>query len=183
MVDVHLAQRRISGAASVKLLVWVILFFAVYGGYKLMGVSSVEGNIERAVDEMFGKVDHATNHDAIKHIIIRRVAVASIELDPENIRVETERRPGEFRVDVEVAHPVSISFLGSERVLTADVHATQVIPVDEAALARQAEHQQRVDEHWGEVRQAMDDCREKWGRGNCTLSETPGPEFELVRDF
>ena len=64
-----------------------------------------------------------------------------------------------------------------------DVHATRVIPIDEAALARQAQHQRRVDEHWGEVREALDDCREKGARGNCTLSETPGAEFGLVRDF
>jgi len=65
----------------------------------------------------------------------------------------------------------------------ADVHATRATPVDEAALARQAQHQRRVDEHWREVREALHDCREKWGRGNCTLTETPRAEFGLVRDF
>jgi hypothetical protein len=183
MVETERAQRRRSGAALVKLLVWIVVGFGAYGGYKLMGVNAVENNIERAVDEMFGKVDHETSHDAIKHTIVRKLAVASIELDPENIRVETERLPGERRVEVVVEHPVQIRFLGSERILTADVHASRSIPVDEALLARQAERQQRVDAYWGEVREAMDDCREKWGRGNCTLSEVPGTDFGVVRDF
>ena len=183
MLDAQRAQRRISGAASVKLLVWIVVIFAAYSGYKLMGVNSVEGNIERAVDEMFGKVDHSTSHDAIKQLIIRRVAVASIEIAPESIQVETERRPGEILVEVAVAHPVNISFLGTEQVLTADAHASRVIPVDEAALAHQAEQQRRVDDHWEEVRGAMADCREKWGDRNCTFTETPGTEFGVVRDF
>lgn len=183
MVGTRRAQRRLSGAALVKLLVWSVVFFGAYSAYKLLGVNSVESNIEHAVDEMFGKVKLNTSHDAIKHLIIRRVAVASIELDPENIRVETERRPGEFLVEVEVEHPVTISFLGSEKVLTADVHVTRAIPVDEVALARQAKSRARVDEHWSEVREAMDECTEKWGRGNCTLSEVPGAGLGLVKDF
>jgi hypothetical protein len=183
MLGTRRAQRRLSGAASVKLLVWIVIFFGAYSAYKFMGVQSVESNIERAVEEMFGKVSHDTSHDLIKHAIIRRVAVASIELDPESIRVETQRRTGERLVEVEVAHPVTISFLGSEQVLTANVHATRSIRVDEVALARQEAHQQRVDEHWDEVRDAMDDCREKWGRGNCQLSEVPSADFEVVRDF
>ena len=183
MVEAHHAQRRISGAATVKLLVWVVVFLGVYGAYKLMGVNSVENNIERAVDEMFGRVDHDTSHDVIKHTIVRRVAVASIELDPENIRVETERRPGERLIEVEVAHPVAIGFLGSEQVLTADVRASRVIPVDEALLARQAEHQRQADAYIEEVREALDNCRKKYGRGNCTLTEAPATEFGVVRNF
>jgi hypothetical protein len=49
--------------------------------------------------------------------------------------------------------------------------------------AREAERQRRVEEQWEEVRAAMDDCMEKWGRGNGTLSETPTAEFGVVRDF
>jgi hypothetical protein len=183
MVGARRAQRRLSGAVSVKLLVWIVVFFGVYGAYKLMGVNSVENNIERAVDEMFGKVDHDTSHDVIKHTIVRRVAVASIELDPESIRVKTERRPGERLIEVEVAHPVAISFLGSQQVLTADVRASRAIPVDEAMLARQAEHQRQADQYIEEVREALDDCRKQYGRGNCTLSETPATEFGVVRNF
>ena len=183
MMGTQGTQRRLSGGASVKLLVWVVVFFGAYSAFKLMGVNSVETTIERAVDEMLGKVKLDTSHDAIKHLIIRRVAVASIDLDPESIQVETERRTGELRVEVEVAHPVTISFLGSERVLTADVHVTGAIPIDEAALARQAKHKRRQDEHWTEVREALSECTAKWGRGNCTLSDVPGEEFGLVRDY
>ena len=182
MVGTHRAQRRLSGAALVKLLVWFVVFFGAYSAYKFIGVSSVENTIEHAVDEMFGKVKLDTSHDAIKHLIIRRVAVASIELDPENIRVKTERRPGELLVEVEVEHPVTISFLGSEKVLTADVYLAHAIPVNEAALARRTERRERVTEHWDEVREAMDECGEKWGQG-CTLTELPGTEFGVVRDF
>ena len=183
MLDARHAQRRISGAASVKLLAWILIFFGVYGAYKFMGVSSVESNIERAVDETFGKISHDTSHDAIKQNIIRRVAVASIEIDPQDIQVKTERRQGERLVEVAVAHPLTVSFLGSEQVFTAGVHATRVLHVNEGALARQAEDKRRSNEHWEEVRGAMDECTEKWGRGNCTLSETPSAENAIVRDF
>ena len=183
MLDARHAQRRLSGAASVKLLVWIVIFLGVYSAYKFMGVSTVESNIERAVDEMFGKIDHDTSHDAIKQNIIRRVAVASIEIDPQHIQVKTERRPGERLVEVAVAHPLAISFLGSEQVLTADVHASRVLHVDEAALARQAADKRRGEEHWQEVRSTMAECREKWGPRACTYSETPSAEYGIVRDF
>ncbi len=183
MLDARYAQRRLSGAASVKLLVWIVIFLGVYSAYKFMGVSSVESNIERAVDEMFGKISHDTSHDAIKQNIIRRVAVASIEIDPQDIQVRTERRQGERLVEVAVAHPLTISFLGSEQVLTADVQASRVLHVNEVALARHAEDKRRSDEHWDEVRSTLDECTEKWGRGNCTLSETPSADYGIVRDF
>ncbi len=183
MINTRRAQRRLAGAALVKLLVWFVVFFAAYSAYKMIGVSAVESNIERAVDEIVGKVKIDTSHDSIKHNIIRRVAVASIELDPESIRVVTERRTGELLVEVEVAHPVTIQFLGSDKVLTADVRVTRTIPVDEVALARQEKRKERVAEHWSEVRDSLSECTRKWGRGNCTLSEHSGPEFEIVRDY
>ena len=183
MMGTRRAQRRLSGAALVKLLVWAVVFFGAYSAFKFMGVNSVENNIEHAVDDMIGKIKLDTSHDSIKHLIIRQVAVASIELDPENIRVETERRTGELLVDIEVEHPVTVSFLGSPKVFTADVHVTRAIPVDEAALARQAKRRERVDEHWVEVRDALSDCKEKRGPGNCKLSEIPGAKFGVVRDF
>ena len=51
------------------------------------------------------------------------------------------------------------------------------------ALARQAEHQRQADAYIAEVREALDDCREKYGRGNCQLIETPSTEFGFSRNF
>ncbi len=183
MVGASHEQRRLSGGASVKLLVWIVVFFGAYGAYKVMGVHSVEKTIERAVVEICGKVDHNTTHKWIKHNIVRTVNVASISLDPENIRVKTERRPGERLVEVEVAHPVTVSLLGSERVFTASVKASQVVPINEALVAREAEHKRQAEAYIEEVREALDDCREKYGRGNCNLTETPSTEFGVVRNF
>jgi hypothetical protein len=49
-----------------------------------------------------------------------------------------------------------------------------VIEVDEVALARQQEYerQRKARAFADKVQDAYDECEGKWGKGNCTVSET-----------
>ena len=170
-----------------KFVVWIVLFFGVYSGYKFLPVFFAKGRVERAIETVLDDTRHDAAEGAIRHMIARRAVVYGDEIDKESIQVDRETREGERIFHVAINYPTTVSYLGSERTVTSEIRTTRVMRVDEAKLARAAETKRKRDEEeedWRrEMQGAWDECEEKHGQGNCTYSEIPGAGRKIVKDF
>jgi len=176
--------RRRGGFSSAKLLVWALLGFGAYTGFQLLPVACAGGNLERAVANALQTVDHTSTDNAIRRQIAKHAGVSSLEVDPAWVRVERESHPGRRIVHVSVDMPVPVSWLG-ERTFHREVRATRAIAVDEEALAREAARRReyeaeqkrlraRAAEREERVQEALAECEEIHGEGNCVRMELPG---------
>jgi hypothetical protein len=167
------SDRNCRGAVGLKPLVYVVILFAVYTGYKFMSVPFSKGRVERVVV------------DGIRKRIIRRAEASSVSLAPGDIQVGREKLPGERVIHIDIAYPVTVRYLGGDRTIETDVHVTKVIEVDEAAEARRADAERRerheinakvaaAAEHVGRLKGALSECEQKHGKGNCRVMEMPG---------
>jgi hypothetical protein len=167
--------------------VYVLILFAAYTGYKLLGVQLSKGRVERVVQTALSDISHDASDRGIQMRIVRGAKASSVSLEEGDIVVGREKLPGERIIHVDIAYPVTFSYLGGDRTIDTDVHVTQVIQVDEAAEARRAEarrrEQEAIDakvaaagEHVGRLKDALSECEEKHGKGNCRVMETSGGE-------
>jgi hypothetical protein len=181
--------------STTKALVWIVILFAVYSGYKLFPAHLVESRIERAVDVGIQQIDHRATDAMIRSQIVKRANAASVPLGEEHIQIQRETHHGERIVHVDVDFPISVAYLGSEITIHGDARATRSIKVDEAALARRAERererveavrsmQERDAERSERLMEAMAECEEKWGKGGCQKIELPGGDpDEIVKMY
>lgn len=184
------------GASTVKFIVWVLVIFAVYSGYKFMGVTFAANRVERAVQNAITGIALDSEESAIQQRVANKGSVAPVTLAPENVRVVKEKRPGQRIIHVDLTLPIPVDYLGSERIFTRSLQVTRVISVDEAALARQEQRErQRMAAYEAQqaeagrfhrkVQSALEDCEDKWGKGNCTVTEmgTGGSQNSIVKMY
>ncbi len=140
-----------------KYVVWGVLLFAGYSAWAYLPILSAKSAISRAIEGAAPEMHEEFSDGALVARVLRRAKVASIELDPDAVEVWIERRPGQRIVNVEVDHPVTISYLGARTVM-AHVSSSEIVPVDEGAEARRLAQKQRREErleHLHEVNQAL----------------------------
>ncbi len=142
-----------------KYVVWALILFAGYSGWKLLPIAMTKGAVARAVESELGGINDGMSNEQLRKRIIRSANVASVKLDPEKIWIERERHTGEriFRIDIEV--PITYDYLGSERTSISMVHVDQAVPVDEAAEARRVAAKKRFDDRVGRINAANDKLR------------------------
>jgi hypothetical protein len=119
-------------------LVFVVTVFGIYTGWKFLTVPMTKSQIEAAIEAVLEDISHEAPDRQISALILRRAGVTEIELDEDALWIERESRDGERIIHVGVDHPVTFSYLGSERTVRTAVQVTRVIPVNEAAEARRA---------------------------------------------
>ncbi len=139
-----------------KYVVWALILFAGYSGWKLFPIAMTKSSVARSVERELGGIHDGLSDEVLRKRIIRSANVASVKLDPEKIWIERERRTGEriFRIDIEV--PITYDYLGSERTSISMVHIDQAVPVDEAAELRRVAAKKRFDDRVSRISAAND---------------------------
>ncbi len=167
-------------------LILALLVFGGYSAYSFFPVSLTKSTIKRTVEKVLDGSSHSTGDATIRNNIVRIAAAGSLELDGEHIQIARETYSGERVVTVDVHHPVTVRYLGSERSLQSSVSVRKVYRVDEAAEARHAAREQRKaeeerrrqeasNEYKARLNEAWSECTAKHGNNGCTLSYERAP--------
>jgi hypothetical protein len=119
-------------------LVFFVIAFGLYTGWKFLTVPMTKSQIENAIEAVLDDISHEAPDRQIRALILRRAGVTEIELEEDEVWIERESRHGERIIQVGVGYPVTFSYLGSERTVQTAVQVTKVIRVNEAAEARRA---------------------------------------------
>ena len=176
-------ERRRSGLGVLGCIVWGLIILGIYSAWKFAPVLLNKGRIERNVEyAMQNMAPHSTEED-MQLRIVTKGSGGSIQLDAESVSVVKETQPGQRIFHVAIEFPNTVRYLGSDRIAKSRVRLTHVIEVDEVALARQQEYerqhkaayeaeQRKAQAFADEVQDAYDECEDKWGKGNCAVSET-----------
>jgi hypothetical protein len=184
-------DRRRSGLGVVGCIVWALIILGGYSAWKFMPVLLNKGRVERNIEYALQNMSQGSTEEDMQLRIVTKASAGSIELDAENVSVVKETEPGKRIFHIAVEFPNSVRYLGADRIVNSRVKLTHVIEVDEAALARQQEYerkrmaayeaeQRKARAFAGKVDAAYEECEEKWGKGNCTLSETYGGESNSI---
>ncbi len=177
--------RRIHGGAMLKLIVWLMIGFAGYCGFKYISVSSTTSQVERALETALSRVGYGTNTDAVAEVMARKASNSKVSLTPEDVRITMEKSHGKRVITADIEFPITVDFLGGERTFQRHVTATREILVNEQVLAaaeqREAQRmavyeapQAEAREYNAQVDEVYAECEEKHGKGNCRVMETGG---------
>jgi hypothetical protein len=169
-----------------------VILAAGYGAYTYLPVLTTRSSIAHAVERQLPDMSERLTDAQIRTQLVRSAKVVDVDLDPNRITFDVQRRPGEREWTVDVEYPMTIVVLGEPREIVNHVHVSHVVPVDEAAEARlEAQLKQHADrvEHLGSVnrrikakRDAMiADCEHKTG-GPCQVQGSPGGYFGMAPD-
>jgi len=197
MSETHPAprERRRSGLTVVGCIVWALIALGIYSAWKFAPVLFNKGRIERNVEYALQNMSPLATEEDMRLRIVNKGSGGSIQLDAENVSVVKETQPGQRIFHIAIEFPNTVRYLGSDRIARSRVQLTHVIEVDEVALARQQEYerqhraayeaeQRKARAFADEVHAAYDECQDKWGKGNCTVSETYGGDSnEIVKMY
>ena len=184
-------ERRRSGLSMLGCIVWGLIILGIYSAWKFAPVLLNKGRIERNVEyAMQNMAPHSTEED-MQLRIVTKGSGGSIQLDAENVSVVKETQPGQRIFHVAIEFPNTVRYLGSDRIAKSRLRMTRVIEVDEVTLARQQEYerqrkaasearQRKARAFAAQVEDAHDECEEKWGKGNCTVSESYGGDSNSI---
>jgi hypothetical protein len=184
-----LMNRNSQGFISMKILISVLVIFAVYCGYKYMMISLAAGEMERAVESMINNTGWTTSYESletkIKSGIIKNADADSIVINEDDIIVSRERSEGEYLVEVVFPYPVKTSFLGVERTLDKRFHVEGSILINEAEFARREELLEKSDRIVSNINDALSECEQIHGKGNCRLEMGPdgATEEEIIKNY
>jgi len=171
--------------------VWALLALGLYSGFKFFPVVLTKGRIERRVVSSVQNMGHDSTEEQMRLRVVTKGSSKSIQLLEEHVDVVRESEHGKRIFHIDVTHPSTVRYLGSDHTVTSRIQFTHVIVVDEVALARQKEYE-RVRREEYEVEQArarafarqVDDaraeCEEKWGVGNCSVTESYGGDSNHI---
>ena len=184
-------ERHRSGLGVLGCIVWTLIVLGLYSAWKFAPVLFNKGRIERSAEYALQNMPPHSTEEDMQLRILTKGSGSSIQLDEENVSVVKETQPGQRIFHISVEFPNTVRYLGSDRIAKSRVQLTHVIEVDEVALARQQEHErQRMATYEAEQRKARafadrvqgayDECQEKWGKGNCTVSETYGGDSNSI---
>jgi hypothetical protein len=176
------------GFITFNKLLLVLILFGGYSACKFAPVHFSKSNVEHAIETSFVGANHLITDDAIRAKVARGAsAAASLELEPEHVAVSRESRDGERVIYVDISYPVTVSYLGSERVVMSEVHYTKVFKVSEARETRRIAQEQReadrqaqlqdvINRRYGEnLQSAWTECEARFGRGGCEVTHGPAP--------
>jgi hypothetical protein len=193
MSETHPAprERRRSGLSVLGCIVWALIVLGIYSAWKFAPVLLNKGRIERRVEHALQNMPPHSTEEEMQLRIVTKGSGSSMPLDAENVSVFKEAQPGQRIFHISVEFPNTVRYLGSDRIAKSRVQLTHVIEVDEVALARQQEHERRRMAAYeaeqrkarafaDKVQSAYDECQEKWGEGNCTVSETYGGDSNSI---
>jgi hypothetical protein len=188
-------ERRRSGLGVLGCIVWALIGLGIYSAWKFAPVLFNEGRIERRVEYALQNMPPRSTEEDMQLRILSKGSGSSIPLDAENVSVVKETQPGQRIFHIAIEFPNTVRYLGSDRIARSRVQLTHVTEVDEGALAREQEYerqrkaayeaeQRKARAFADEVHAAYDECQEKWGKGNCTVSETYGRDSnEIVKMY
>jgi hypothetical protein len=181
------SNRHRRGSGTVKFVVWGVLLFGLYAGHAFMPVACAKSQVERAAETALEDISHDASDAAIRRSVAKRMQVASFPVDEETVLVHRESRPGERIVHVALAHPTSVNFLGSERVIVSEIEKTRVFQVDEATLARREkatrDRREAIERDRAMWEEAYAECQAIHGEGNCSFTGHPDGSGELERNY
>jgi len=193
MSETPIARRecRRSGLGVLGCIVWALIFLGLYSAWKFAPVLLNKGRIERRIEHALQNMPPHSTEEEMQLRIVTKGSGSSMPLDAENVSVFKETQPGQRIFHISVEFPNTVRYLGSDRIAKSRVQLTHVIEVDEVALARQQEHERRrmaaneaeqrkAQAFADKVQGAYDECQEKWGEGNCTVSETYGGDSNSI---
>ena len=173
------------------LLTWVGIGFGLYSAHSFFPVYMAQSQLEGAIQNV---LDHGT-HNLSDGVLRSKALVAlksmSVPVSEEEIRIRRESGEGERTIHVEFDLPVTVTYLGSERELTWQVHAVRSFKVNEAAEARliakqkeERRHNEAISareksDHLAYVRRAQDKCNKGNNTGHLYITHTSG-ETQIV---
>lgn len=184
-----------------KFIVWGLILFGAYSAWAYLPVWSTKNTISRAATNAAADIKDSMSPEVAALQVVRRAKVSSLDLSEAPIEVTWERAKNERIVHVSVQYPVTISYLGSERVVDTDVYVTESVWVDEAAeaslAARKQWNQKRVEKIQranqaiqGKKRRAIADCEEETGQkceitgfGGSGYAYTDEDQYELKKRY
>ena len=127
-----------------KYVVFALLSFAAYSGYCFLPAYTIESQFENLVSGMLEDGSHRLTDKAIRDKTLQAARSDDVPLEKDDIEIWRDEGEGERTIHVELALPVTISYLGSEREMVRPLHVSRTYAVDEAAEARRvAEHEER----------------------------------------
>ncbi len=129
-------HRRQAGIGSVKLIVWILIGFALCSGYSFFPAYLAHSQLEGAVQNVLNHGNHYLSDQTLRSKALLASESMSVPLSEEEIRVRRERGEGERTIHVEFEFPVTVSYLGSERTMMRKVHAAKTFHVNEAEETR-----------------------------------------------
>ena len=149
----HRLHDRRRGIGVLGITVWALLALGLYSGAKFFPVVLTKDRIERRVVSSVQNMAHDSTEEKMRLRIVTKGSSASIKLLEENVHVVRESEHGKRIFHIDVTHPSTVRYLGSDRTVTSRIQFTHVIVVDEVALARQKEYE-RVRREEYEAQQA-----------------------------
>jgi hypothetical protein len=184
-------ERRRSGLSVLGCIVWALIVLGIYSAWKFAPVLFNKGRIERNVEYALQNMPPQSTEEEMKLRILTKGSGGSIQLDAEKVSVVKETQPGQRIFHIAIEFPNTVRYLGSDRIAKSRVKLAHVIEVDEVALARQQEYerqrkaayeaeQRKAQAFADELQDAYDECEGKWGKGNCTVSETYGGDSNSI---
>jgi hypothetical protein len=176
----------------------ILLAFGAYTGYKFLPVELTKGKIEHGIDKAFEQISHRSTDEQVQANVARFVQTAGVNLVREDIRVEREQSPGQRVIHVDIYHPITVSYLGSDRAINKHIHKAKVIAVNEKAEAAYAEQKRREQyerdrqdsaerDFARRFKQTWAECVKKYGPAGCEVRYGPASNAtrfgEVRRDF
>jgi hypothetical protein len=184
-------QRHRAGLGLLGASIWVLVILCLYTGWTFFPVVLNKGRVERSIEYSLQGMAHSSTEEDIRQRVVTKGSSPSIQLADEDILVIREVEHGRRTFHVDVTFPQVVRYLGSDRTVTSHLQLTHVIEVDEVALAREQEYERkRMAEYEAQqvkarafarkVEAAHAECEEKWGKGNCTVTETYGGDSNSI---
>jgi hypothetical protein len=122
-----------------KQLVFLLVLFGLYTGYKFAPSYFTTGQVEGAIENVLRNSSHTTTDDTFRTKVVRIASENSIPLEERDIQIRRGSSHGERVVEIDFEYPYTVSYLGSERSFVKDVSLAHAFQVDEAAEARSAQ--------------------------------------------
>ena len=193
MSETHPAprERRRSGLGLLGCIVWGLIILGIYSAWQFAPVLLNKGRIERNVEHALQHMSPQSTEEDIQLRTVNKASAGSIQLDAENVSVVKETHPGQRIFHIAIDYPNTVRYLGSDRIAKSRLRMTYALEVDEVALARQQEYERqrkaaieaeerKAQAFANEVQDAYEECEERWGRGNCTISEGYGGDSNSI---
>jgi len=163
--------RRQGGFIGGKLIGCVVVCFALYSGCAYFPAYMKQQQLEGAIQNVLDHGNHKLQDDVIQNKAMFAVESMELPLTSDMIQVRRERSEGVREIHVEFEMPVTVSYLGSDRVVTRQVHVEKAYEVDETTEARlvaQREEKRRRDAESERILQADRQAHMKSMKDACT---------------
>lgn len=146
-------KRHVAGFAIGRLLVWTTIGFVAYSGYCFLPAWHTQFQLEGGIENILKHGDHTLAESFLRERTLKLASSLSVPVTDDGIAVRVEKSPGERTLHVELDFPVTVSYLGADRVLSRRAHVQRSYTVNEA------EEAQRVAQNREQRRREARDAR------------------------